>query len=101
MAANQIVEDDHLARETEAKGPVFIEVCFVLRQEAVGVAPINGVAFTLEIRAAVPAGLRALIPIQTQPAQSVEDGLHGGLCIAGLVGVFDAKDEFTPVSAGV
>ena len=36
---------------------------------------------------------RPLIPIQAEPAQPFEDYIHSFLCIARVVGVFDAKDE--------
>ena len=47
------------------------------------------------------AGERAFVPVEAEPAQAVEDDVHGFLRIARGVGVLDAQDERAAGVAGV
>jgi hypothetical protein len=97
LAANQVVHFDQFARETEAPGAAILV-------EKAGVAQlcevplVSGFALALEIRAVIAAHERAFVPIQSEPAQAIEDHLQGFGCIALLVRVLDAQDE---LAAGV
>ena len=66
------------------------------RRRAIAIEPLR-----LEIRRVRAADLRALVPIDPQPAQAIEDaGDHLGLRALD-VGVFDAQDERAAVTAGI
>ena len=54
----------------------------------------------LVIGAVRPADLGALVPVDAEPAEAVEDGLQGLGHVALLVGVVDAQDELAAVLAG-
>jgi len=58
-------------------------------------------ALRLKIRTVRAAQLRALVPAQPQPPQSVEDPAHHVGRRAFGVGVFDAEDECATVAAGI
>src|SRR5204863_7816245 len=54
----------------------------------------------LVIRAVRAADLGALVPVQAQPAEPVEDRLQGLRHVALLVGVVDAEDELAVLLPG-
>ena len=58
-------------------------------------------AFGLAVRAEGAADVGAFVPLQAEPAESVEDHLLGGGDEAGAVGVLDAQDELAAALAGV
>src|ERR1019366_251813 len=69
---------------------------------------VIGFALRLEIwaacafaRAGGVAGERAFVPIESEPAEAVEDDVHGFLGIAGGVGVLDAQNKCAAGVPGV
>ena len=86
----------------------FVFVGEAARQQRLDAALVIFLPLALEIRAAVAlaraggvAGERAFVPIEAEPAQAVEDDVHGFLRIARGVGVLDAEDERAAGVAGV
>ena len=76
-------------------------------KQAVGHLPVDGGTLGLAVRAVRAADLHALVPIQAEPTQRVEDLVVALLGIAGGVGVLDAEHEgaagvagFGPVEQG-
>ena len=47
-----------------------------------------------------PSDLCAFIPVETQPAEAIQDGPQRLGLIASLIGVVDAQDELAAVAAG-
>ena len=86
----------------------FVFVGEAAREQGFDAALVIVLALRLEIRAAVAfaraggvAGERAFVPVEAEPAQAVEDDVHGFLGIARGVGVLDAQDERAAGVAGV
>ena len=48
-----------------------------------------------------PSLAHALVPVQTQPGQGVQDGVEGLLGVTGGIGVLDPEDEGAPGVTGV
>ena len=71
-----------------------------LGDELFGVFPIDRQAFRLEVRAEIAADPGAFIPVNIQPIQAVEDGVHGAGDEPFPVGVLDADDEAAAVVTG-
>ncbi len=99
--ADEVVHDDRLARQLEARRAFLVHVDRAGGLEFGEVALVNVVALALEIRAEVAADARTLVPVQAQPFQAVVDDLHGLDGVARLVGVLDAQDELAPGVPGV
>ena len=100
VAADFVADDDAFARGAEAQGAgVFVDHAFVL--EDLEVALVDGAAFALAVGAVVAAFFRALVPVETEPAESVIDGPHGLFVVALAVGILDAQDEGATGVAGV
>src|SRR6185312_5338663 len=69
-------------------------------QQLLGVLPVERRPLALPVRAAGPADVRALVPLQAQPAQGLEDHPLAGGMAALPVRVLDAEEELAPVPAG-
>src|SRR5690554_4767564 len=65
-----------------------------------GILAIDTHAFALTIRAVGATDIGAFVPIQTQPAQAVENGLFRFRRAAGLVGIFDAQQKLAAMLTG-
>ena len=99
FAFDEVVDDGGLALHLELDG------AFVLIGEAAGQKPFDAaliifLPLRLEIRAAIAlaraggiAGERAFVPVEAEPAQAVEDDVHGFLRIARGIGVLNAQNE--------
>ncbi len=70
-----------------------------LADQLIRILPVDLATFALPIRAVRTANVRALVPLDTQPAQGIENLLLGLSGRAQLVGVFDAQDELATVLA--
>ena len=98
---------DRLARHLELDRAVAL-VGQAVREQRFDTALVILLALALEVWAAVafagPGGVgadRAFVPVQAQPAQAIEDDVHGGLGVAGGIGVLDAQDECAARMPGV
>ena len=107
VADDEILNDDRLAGHFELDR-AFVFVGQAVRQQCLDAALIIFLPLALEVRAAVAlaraggvTGERAFVPIQAEPAQAVQDDVHGLLRIARGVGVLDAEDERAAGVAGV
>jgi hypothetical protein len=89
-----------LAWQTEAECPVGVGVCLIGGDQTIGVLLINRLAFTLKIRAIGATDQWAFVPIQSEPAESIIDGIDGVVILPGSIGVLDAEDKFSVVMAG-
>jgi hypothetical protein len=87
-------------QRVEALGGAEARERMALLDQLVAVLLIDGAALALPIRAVRAADVRALVPLDTQPAQRVEDLLFRFASRAHLVGVLDAQNELTAVLAG-
>src|SRR5262249_37583582 len=93
-AAHDVLDNDVLARRPESQGAlVFENMTRVLKFFQVTL--VKFCAFALQIWPKVAADMRAFIPIQIQPLQSLVDCSHGFLGVALHVGVLDAQHEFS------
>ena len=54
---------------------------------------VDGVALGLKIR--------AVIPVDSQPLQRLEDGIHGSLGRTGRIGVFNPENKFALHVSGI
>ena len=86
----------------------FVFVSQAMRQQRLDAALVIFLPLALKIGAAIAfaraggvAGERAFVPIQPEPAQAVEDDVHGLLRVARGVGVLDAQDERAAGVAGI
>jgi len=86
----------------------FVFVGEAARQQRFDAALVIFLPLTLEIgaeiafaRAGGVAGERAFVPVEPEPAQAVEDDVHGLLRIARGVGILDAEDERAAGVAGI
>ena len=107
FADDEVVNGDRLALHFEFDR-AFVFVGEAARQQRLDAALVIFLPLALEIRAEVAlaraggvAGERAFVPIEAEPAQAVEDDVHGLLRIARGVGVLDAEDERAAGVAGV
>ena len=64
-----------------------------LRDQRVGHRAMTVDALRLKVRTVRAADLRPFVPVEAEPAQSVEDAVHHLVRRALDVGVFDAQDE--------
>ena len=71
-----------------------------LVHEPLGVLLVEPQALGLDVGAVVAPDLRALVPVEPQPPQRVQDGLGGAGHQPRLVRVLDAEDEPAPLAAG-
>jgi hypothetical protein len=107
IADDQIVDDNRLAFHAEADRAVgLVSQAFVL--QFVEAAVVNFAALRLVIRPKEAprwprwiGGCGALIPIQAEPRQTLQDDFGGFLRVAGGIGVFDSQDESAAGMAGV
>ncbi len=86
----------------------FVFISEAVRQKCFDAALVTLLPLRLEIRAAISlaraggfAGERAFVPIEAEPAQAVEDDVHGFLGIARGVGVFNPQDKRAAGVAGI
>ena len=107
VADDQVGNEDRLARHLELDR-AFVFVGQAVREQRLDAALVVFLALALEIGAAIAfaraggvAGERAFVPVQPEPAQAVEDDVHGFLRVARGVGVLDAQDERAAGVAGV
>ncbi len=107
VADDEVGNENRLALHLEFDR-AFVFVGEAVRQQRFDAALIIFLPLRLEIRPAVAfawaggvAGDRAFVPIEAEPAQAVEDDVHGFLRVARGVGVFDAQDERAAGVAGV
>ncbi len=70
-------------------------------EEDVGVLAVDFGALGLAVGSEGATDVGALVPVETEPAEGVEDHLLGGGDEAGAVSVLDAEDEFAVALAGV
>jgi len=103
---DEVVDGDGFALHLELDGAL-VFVGEAVREQGFDASPDNGFALRLKIRAASAfaraggvAGERAFIPVEAEPAQAVEDDVHGFLGIARGVGVLDAQDKRAAGVAG-
>ncbi|MOA09469.1 hypothetical protein D3C78_1293010 [compost metagenome] len=71
-----------------------------LGDQLVRVLLVDVAALALPVRTVRAADVRALVPLDAQPAQGVVDLLFGLAGRTQLVGILDAQDELTAVLAG-
>ena len=69
-------------------------------QQPLGSVDIKVIALRLKVRAIRTADLRALVPVDAEPAEPVEDGLKCLGLVAFSVRVVDAQDELAAVPSG-
>ena len=107
IADDEVMDGDGFALHLEFDG-AFVFVGEAVREKRLDAALIIFLPLRLEIRAEIAfaraggvAGERAFVPIEAEPAQAVEDDVHGLLRIARGVGVLDAEDERAAGVAGV
>ena len=94
------MDGDGLARRAEAQGSgILVDHAFVL--ENLEVALVDGAAFALVIRAVVAALFGALVPVESEPAESVINGADRLLVVTFAVGVLDAQNKGSSGVAGV
>ncbi len=99
-AADEVMDGDDLARGAETPGALVL-VEMSSGAEFLEVAFVNGLALGLKIGAEGSVFFWALVPIESEPAEAVEDDLDGLRGVACLVGVLDAQDERTAAVARV
>ena len=92
VAADDVIDDDLFARETKADGTRVV-VNAAGGAEFVEITLIDRFPLALKIRAKIPAGFRAFIPIESKPAQPVVNGARGLLGVARPIGIFDAQNQ--------
>ncbi|MCY1514001.1 hypothetical protein D9M68_485270 [compost metagenome] len=68
-----------------------------LADQLVGILLVDRAALALPVRAVRAADVRALVPLDAEPAQGVEDLLFGFAGRTQLVGILDAQDELAAV----
>ena len=96
LAADEIVDDDVFARRTEAQSSlVFEDVAGVLK--FLQIALVKFCALALQIWPEIAAHMRAFIPVQAEPFQSIVNCGRRFFDMARSVGVFDAQNEFAAV----
>ena len=102
-----LVDQDRLARHLELDG-TFVFVSQAAREQGLDAALVIFFPLGLEIRAAIAlagaggvACYGTFIPIESEPAQAVEDDVHGFLAVPRGVSVFDAQNERAAGVAGV
>ena len=70
------------------------------RHQILGILPVRVLALGLAIGAVRTTHVGAFVPVQTEPAQRLENVLLGFCGTAGLVGVFDTQDKLAAVLTG-
>src|ERR1035437_7044956 len=107
IADDEVVNRDWLALHFEFYR-AFVFVGEAARKQCFDATLVIFLPLTLEIRTAVAfaraggvAGERAFVPVKAEPAQAVEDDIHGLLRVARGVGILDAEDERAAGVAGV
>ena len=94
------MDGDAFARGAEAqRAGILVNHALVL--EDFQVAFVNRSAFALVIGSVIAALLRALVPIESEPAQTVINPAHGLVVVALAIGVLDAQDKRSSGVAGV
>jgi hypothetical protein len=81
-------------------GGAIAEIGMALIQQALSDGAVPLQALGLEIRAVVTPHLRPLVPVQTQPAQAIQNRPHGPLDLPGDIGILDAHNEPAAMVAG-
>ena len=99
-AADFVMDGDAFARgaETQRAG-ILVNHALVLKNFQV--AFVNRSAFALVIGSVIAALLRALVPVESEPAQTVINPAHGLVVVALAIGVLDAQDKRSSGMAGV
>ena len=107
IADDEVGNENRLALHFEFDR-AFVFVGEAVREQRFDTALVIFLSLRLEIRTAIAfaraggvAGERAFVPRKPEPAQAVEDDVHGFLGVASGVGVFDAQDERAAGVAGV
>ncbi len=101
IAADEVAHGDGRAAELEADGAILLGVGAPGRFQVRQVGVVDGFALALKVRPPIATHLRPLVPVEPQPAQAVKDRLACRLGVARLIGVLDAQDKLTTVTAGV
>ncbi len=99
LAADQVVHGDRFAFEAEAPGTLVLVDPSGFAQ-FLEPALVDVLALGLEIRTVGAIRPGSLLPVESQPAQSVQDGGTGFFGITGLVRIFDPQDEGPAVPPG-
>ena len=71
-----------------------------LADQFIRVFLVDGAAFALPVRAVRATDIRTLVPLDTQPAQGIEDLLFGLAGGTHLIGIFDTQDELAAMLTG-
>src|SRR5437868_755319 len=96
FAADKIVDHNVLAGRAEAQcALIFKNVATVLK--FLQVALVNFSALALKVRTQVAADVRAFVPIESEPFQTVVNRGGSFLGVAFRVSVFDSQNEFAAV----
>ena len=88
------------AQRVQALRGAVAAVGLALVEQPIGRLDVERQPLGLAVGAVRPADVGAFIPVQTEPAQRVEDQFFGSLDGAGLVGVLDADDELSAEASG-
>ena len=100
LSADLVLDDDLLPGRAEADGAgVLVEISALFQSGEILL--VNGAAFALVVGTMVAPFLRALVPVEAKPVETVEDDLLGLLGVAGVVRVLDAENEGPGVLAGI
>jgi hypothetical protein len=96
FSADEVVHDDVFARRTKAQSSLVLEdVASVLK--FLQVALVKFCALALQIWSKIAAHMRALVPVQAEPFQSIVNCGRRFFDMARSVGVFNAQNEFAAV----
>src|SRR6266700_8268920 len=96
LAADQIIQNHMLARRTKSQSTlIFEDMAGVLK--CFQVAFVKFCPLALQIGSEISSDMRAFVPIEAEPFQSLINCCHGFLGIARPVGVLDAQNELAAV----
>src|SRR5205823_3569372 len=96
FAADDVIEHRVLTRRAKAeRARIFKNVARTPKLFQIPLVNIR--SFALQIRSEISAGMRAFIPIETEPAQPFINRGGGFFSIARSIGVLDAQNEFAAV----
>ena len=99
LPADQIIDVHQLTMESETPGAAVLHIKMAGGLKFIEVALVDAFALALEIRAAVASDLRAFVPVEPEPTQSVVDDPQPEL--AAVVPCEEPVEECRPGSTDV
>src|ERR1043166_6642044 len=92
MAADDVIDYDLFSREAKTDGTGVV-VNAAGGAQFIEITLIDRFTFALKIGAKISAGLRTFVPIESEPAEPVINGLRGFLRVARPIGVFNPQNQ--------